>query len=338
MNKLLVIFTCLLTLSFGLHAQGTSASLSASANEYKRIVIGGKAVIFPADAVYLFPEAKDKVIAIGGADQGLGSFLTLIDPSYAQKPVLDKAANAEVYASLKPDLVLSKVSNKAALASNLETLGIKSIFLNLESPEDYYKEIALLGTVFNNETRAKEVISYYKDRAAKVEALVSKIETKNKKKVLIVQASLKSGESFEVPPDSWIQTSMIKMAGGIPAYLGTNLGSAWTKITYENIAAMKADVIIVVNYKGESISVVNTLNADPRFQALKTKIIAFKQDYYSWDQPDTRWTLGLAWLAAELNPSLFKAYDSSADAKEFYTKLYGMSEKTFTDNILPKLK
>ena len=60
-----------------------SATLSAFGQQ--RLVLGGKAVIMVADAVYLFPDAGRRVIAVAGADQGLGVFLSAIDRDFPKK-------------------------------------------------------------------------------------------------------------------------------------------------------------------------------------------------------------------------------------------------------------
>ena len=64
-------------------------------------------------------------------------------------------------------------------------------------------------------------------------------------------------------------------------------------------------------------------------------IFGFATDVYSWDQPDTRWILGLSWVASKLHPDLFPGYDAKAAAQEFYQDLYGMSAEDFTAKIAP---
>ncbi len=121
-----------------------------------RLVLGGRAVIMVADAVYLFPGAGDRVLAVAGADQGLGSFLSAIDPGYGKKPSLDRNAGVETYASLKPDRVVLKSAMRKSLGPGLEALGIAQLYLNLETPEDYFIDIANLGRLSQGE-RAEAV-------------------------------------------------------------------------------------------------------------------------------------------------------------------------------------
>ena len=54
----------------------------------QRIVLTGRALFMIADAVYLFPGAGQRIVAIGSKAQGGGNFVELIDPNYADKAVL----------------------------------------------------------------------------------------------------------------------------------------------------------------------------------------------------------------------------------------------------------
>jgi iron complex transport system substrate-binding protein len=64
---------------------------------------------------------------------------------------------------------------------------------------------------------------------------------------------------------------------------------------------------------------------------------AFPGDLYGWDQPDTRWILGLTWLAGQLHPEKFPNLEITAEAREFYHTLYGMDSAFFETYILPTL-
>ena len=83
------------------------------------------------------------------------------------------------------------------------------------------------------------------------------------------------------------------------------------------------------------------MKADPQWQSLtamkNNKVYGFANDVYSWDQPDTRWILGLTWLAGKLHPDLFPGLDITKEARTFYQDLYGMDDATFQKNIQPLL-
>ena len=73
-----------------------------------RIVTTGKGVILILDAAYMFPAAPERIVAMGNAAQGTGNFISMIDPSYDTKVILQNDAGAEQIAAVKPDLVILK--------------------------------------------------------------------------------------------------------------------------------------------------------------------------------------------------------------------------------------
>ena len=303
-----------------------------------RLVLGGKAVIMVADAVYLFPEAGKRVIAVAGADQGLGSFLSAIDGDFLKKPVIDRTAGVEVYASLKPDAVIMKSSMKKSMGPSLDALGIKQLYLNLETPEDYFADIAALGEFLDATPRADEIIAFYKKSLADIAASIGQT---TKPRVLLVQASNPTEGVWEVPPDSWMQTRLVEMAGGTPVWTGANPGSGWAKVNAEQIATWNPDAVFVVNYRADARVAAAGFATDPRLarvQAVKNgAVYGFAQDFYSWDQPDTRWILGLEWMARKLYPSRFAGRPIVDPAREFFATLYGMDAGAFDATIKPKL-
>ena len=139
-----------------------------------------------------------------------------------------------------------------------------------------------------------------------------------------------------------MQTLLVEMAGGDPAWKDATLGFNWTTVTLEQIAAWDADKIFIVNYVQDPNEIVATLKADPTWQGLRAvqanELYGFAGDVYSWDQPDPRWSLGLSWLASRLHPDLFPSYDAVAEVQEFYQFMYGMEPAYIEDNLLPAFR
>ena len=101
----------------------------------KRVAIAGKALFMVADAVYLFPEASSRVVALGNTVQNKLSFPSVVDPAYATKTILDGSAGAEQIAATQPDVVLMKSSNADTLGKPLDTLGVKIVYVDFETPD-----------------------------------------------------------------------------------------------------------------------------------------------------------------------------------------------------------
>lgn len=304
-----------------------------------RIVLGGKAVVMVADAAYAFPQAKDRVVAIAGVDQGLGAFLAAIDPGFPAKPALDRAAGAEAYAAQRPDLVVLKSAMRKSLGPSLDALGIKQLYLDLETPEDYLKDIASLGEAFGDPGRAAAVIDYYRSALAAVAAKVDSLPAAERPRVLVLQAGAAGG--YELPPASWMQTILAERAGGTAVWKGANPGSGWAKVGLEQIAAWNPEAVFVVSYREPSTAVAARLAADPALASVAAvrsgRIFGFPQDFYSWDQPDTRWVLGLEWMAKKLHPERFAGLSIMAETQRFFAFMYGMDATRFSGLVAPRL-
>jgi iron complex transport system substrate-binding protein len=309
----------------------------------EKIVLAGKALFMVADAIYLFPEAGKRIVALGSTTQGSGNFIPMIDPTFDAKITLDSSAGPEQIAAAQPDCVIMKSSNANSLGKPLEALNIPVVYLDFETPEQYQRDLKTLGQLFQNPEQAAKLAAYYQGKADAIAETISGLTDEQKPNTLLLYYSEKDGAvAFNVPPMGWMQTQQIQMAGGYPVWEDANPGSGWTKVNFEQIAAWNPDVIFVVAYSSPINEVVTKLKADPQWQGLKAmkdnKVYGFATDVYSWDQPDTRWTLGLAWVASKLHPDLFPALDITREAQAFYQELYGMDEAAFQQNILPTFK
>lgn len=306
----------------------------------QRIALAGKANLLVADALYLFPQAVERVNILGKGTQGTGNFLAVVDPNYKNKPQLENEVGPEQIVALTPDAVILKSYLAETLGTPIEALGIPVIYVDFETPEQYARDLRTLGQIFQDEARAQKVIDFYQSRVDGIAQAVSGLKEDQKPKVLMLYYSDKDGAvAFNVPPMSWMQTIMVQTAGGLPVWKDANLGKGWTKVTLEQVAAWDADQIFIISYFKPVDEVVASLEADPQWQSLRAvkdgKLYGFASDMLSWDQADARWILGLTWLAGKLHPDLFPGLDIPKEAQTFYTEMYGLSETSFQENILP---
>ncbi|HCS38066.1 MAG TPA: ABC transporter substrate-binding protein [Anaerolineaceae bacterium] len=306
----------------------------------ERIILVGKSLFMVADAIYLFPEAGESIVALGATNQGTGNFIPLIDATYDTKTMLDSSAGAEQIAAEQPDLVIMKSMNAEKLGAPIEALGIPVLYLDFETADQYQRDLVTLGQLFQNRAKAEELAAWYQGQVTAITNALSGLTDEQKPRTLLLYYSDKDGTiAFNVPPIGWMQTYLIETAGGTPVWEDANPGSGWTTVNLEQIAAWNPEVVFLVSYFVPVNDVVAQMKADPQWMLLDAvkndKLYAFATDVYSWDQPDTRWALGLGWVAAKLHPDLFPDYDATAKAKEFYKNLYGMDDAAFESNILP---
>ena len=308
----------------------------------ERIAIAGKATIMVQDAIYLFTEADQKVIALENRNQSAFSFLPVIDPGISEKAIFEKNVGPEQIAAVQPDLVILKGSMVEQLGEPLEQLSLPVLYLDLETPEAFYQDIAALGQVFGNPDRAEEITNFYQERVDRVENLVSGLGEDQKPEVLMLEYSDKGGEiAFKVPPVSWLQTRMVEISGGTPAWTDLDISGGWTVVNLEQIAAWDPDQVYLIDYAGNASVIKEDLLNNPIWSNLRAvkdeQLYAFVFDFYSWDQPDTRWILGLQWLATKIQPELTSEIDMMEEVNLFYSILYDLEPEAIETEILPNL-
>ncbi|MFN2282403.1 MAG: ABC transporter substrate-binding protein [Anaerolineales bacterium] len=306
----------------------------------QRIAIAGKATFMLQDAIFLFQEANQRVVALENRKQSVFSFLPVVDPTISDKEIFEANVGPEQIAAAQPDLVLLKSYMVESLGDPLEQLNIPVIYLDLETTQAFYEDIHTLGQVFGNPDRADEIVNYYQERVSQVQDLVSSAESEPS--VLILEYSEDGGEvAFSVPPVSWLQTTLVETAGGIPIWSDLDVSGGWTVVNLEQIAAWDPDQIYIIDYAGAASQVVEDLRQNPIWSNLKAvqtdQMYAFPYDFYSWDQPDTRWILGLEWLATQIHPEQTAGIDIMAEVRSFYTEMYFLDKEAIDAQVMPKL-
>jgi iron complex transport system substrate-binding protein len=309
----------------------------------ERIVIAGRGLFMITDALYLFPEAPRRIAAMGRDTQSERDFLPLVDPDFAAKVFLESEAAAEQIAPLRPDVVLLKRGIADRLGASLERLDIPVVYLDLETPEQYQRDIRLLGRLLGDPDRAETVCRFYEERLRAVERCMTGLPEIEKPRVLLLQHMTTGGETgYAVPPASWIQTTMVSRAGGRPVWTEGSAGLGWTVVGMEQIAAWDPDQVFVVSYRGDAEEIVEKMKTNGAWRALRAvktgELHGFPADARSWDQPDTRWPLGLLWLATKIHPERTGSIDMAAEVLRFYSELYGLDPDVIRARVLPILE
>ncbi len=304
----------------------------------QRIAIAGRASSLLANALYLFPEASQRIVGIENRSQSASPILPVIDPNSSDKIFFEKNAGPEQIAPAQPDVVILKSYMAESLGEPLEILGITVVYLDLETPEQFFRDIEILGKLFGNSERAQEARSYYQQRLDSIQQRTDGITKEQKPSVLIIQYSDKGGDvAFKVPPASWLQTTMVELAGGTPIWTEASETGGWAIVNFEQIAAWDPDQIYVIYYPGDASPITENLKSDPKWQAIQAvqqdQLFAFPGDFLSWDQPDTRWILGLSWLFTKVQPELADGIDITQEINQFYEQLYRLDQETIQNEV-----
>ncbi len=308
----------------------------------ERIVLTGKAVIMIADAIFMFPEASTRIVAIGRTAQGALDFIPALDPDYGRKMVLENNAGPEQIAAARPDAVFLKSSAAGTVGKSIEALGVPIVYFDFETPAQYERDLMNLGRLFGNPDRAKQLVSAFRSGMDRTAKALEGLTEEAKPRVLLVYYNDQGGAAaLNVPPLGWMQTLLVQMAGGRPVWKDAQIGQGWTKVSIEQIAVWDPDQIYIVSYVSSSAEIVKKLAADGQWKGLRAvkqgRLLAFPADYYSWDQPDPRWILGLTWLAGKVNPERFTGMDMRREIESFYKEFYGMDKAAFDRIVLPNI-
>ncbi|MEW6180614.1 MAG: ABC transporter substrate-binding protein [Chloroflexota bacterium] len=310
----------------------------------QRVVVAGRGVALLADAVYLFPESLERVVAVSRTAQSPdGDFLVLVDERLPEKIAFETNVGAEQVVTARPDVVILKPYMQETLGNSLEALGIPLVYLSMETPDEFRRDLQTLGILFGNPQRAEEVWKFYQRHLDEVNQALTGLSAGQKPRVLLLYYSDRDGQvAFNVAPKNWLQTIMTELAGGVPVWTDIELASGWTKVNLEQVASWDADRIFIISYTANPEQVVENLKQDAQWQALRAvqegHLYPFPKDFYSWDQPDTRWILGLRYLAAQLHPQAFADLDLIGEAQQFFEELYGLDAAVFEQKIQPILK
>lgn len=307
-----------------------------------RIVIAGRATALILHSLYMFPEAADRLIALEDRAQRNHNFYNIVDAEFNEKILLERDVGPEQILPVKPDVVILKTYMADTLGDPLERLGIPVLYVDLETPEQFNRDVTLLGTMLGNIARAQEILRYYDTHFQKVQSLIDARAGETVPSTLVMQYSNKGGEvAFFVPASSWLQTTLVKLAGGQPVWEESTLGGGWTIVGFEQIASWNPDRIFVIYYPDDPRPIVESLKENPNWQelnaAITDEIYAFAGDFISWDQPDPRWILGYVWLANKIHPEAIAEEFLVQETMDFYQELYGLDQETIETKIFPML-
>ncbi|OQB27013.1 MAG: Fe(3+)-citrate-binding protein YfmC precursor [Chloroflexi bacterium ADurb.Bin180] len=306
-----------------------------------RVVLVGRAPYMGLHLLYLFPSAWDKLVGLEQKGPTPDDFLPYVDPNWSRKSILAAGPNAEQIAALKPDLVLMKGFLVDGLSKTLAEVKIPSLYLALETPEQFYQDVTNMGKVLGEPQRAEHVVSYYQERLERIKQRTADISEDQKPRVLLLEYTDRGGSlAVKVPARSWMQTIEVQLAGGHPLWLEqATQTDGWTVTNLEQVALWNPDkIFLVITYTMNARTIVARLKEDPLWSKLKAvqnnELYAFPADLYGWDNADPRWILGVNWLATRMYPERFSDIDMNAEIYQLFG-LFGMDKAAVDEHIMP---
>jgi len=323
-------------------AAGRSVQLDAPP---RRIIVIGRGPHLILHLLYMFPEGRERLAGMEKRGKSASDFLDLIDPAFKGKKSLGVSPGPEAIAALQPDLVLIKGSSTERMSDALAKIGIPVAYFSLETPDEFYRDVANAGMILGNSTRAGEITAFFRARIERIQKALAGLAEEKKPRVLLVMATARGGTyAVQLPAAGWMQTFQVRTAGGAPVWLdAVKKTSGWTIVNLEQIARWNPDkIFVVVWYSIDPQKMIDSFKADPQWRALKAikdgELWAFPSDIFGWDSPDPRWILGLTWLAGRIHPGAFKDTDMSGEIREFYLQLFKLDRNSVDSLILPKVR
>lgn len=354
--KRLSLVLLALALSFTLFAQGPAEMQMQDSDFYRAtdangrtlllkekptsIMVAGKAAIMPANALFLFPEVDTMELQLSKTDQGLGDLFSLLRPSLGEQPRFAQNASVEEIAAKNPELVLLKATHYESIAKKLDQLGVSNFTMNLETYDDWKREIPELGKLLKNTARAKEILSIYDSRLKNITDKTSTLRQDQKLRVLLLQgARSDNANSFSIAPDAWMQSWMVEQVGADAVWKGANTASnGWSTVSFEQIAAWNPQVIYIVSYKSSSDPFIKEIYTSSLWGALDAvknhRVKATPADVMSYIQPASSWILGAEWMAKDLYPQLFATMHMEEQVRSFYRDMYGIVDGEKLDYLV----
>ena len=227
--------------------------------------------------------------------------------------------NIELVVPLKPDLIFDRASEADATQekTGIPTVVISSSGHDLDS---MYKEFETMGVVLEKEQEAEEMISFVKEKVAKLEEVTSEIPESDKPRVYF--ATRIHGYVGEVTRTTG-HYYPIDIAGGI----NVAKGISGTTVSKEQIIAWNPDIILVIRYADYAGDPVEMVLSDPDLQtinAVKNKRIYYTSYAYCYGTPQDKNLAAAMYLAKLFHPDKFDDLDLEKEGNEIFEAFLGV--------------
>jgi len=308
----------------------------------ERIIVVGQGPFMSMHLLYLFPEGKDRLAGYEEKFKVANDFLPLVDPRFSAKAALATNPGPEHVAALHPDLIVIKSSVPSPLGVSLSRLGIPTVYLGMENPDQFLRDVRMAGLLFGNRARAEEIVQFYQARLDLLAKGLAGVAKEQKPRVLVMGYNERGGKAaVQVPGRSWTQTIQTVTAGGNPVWLDSSQASeGWTVINFEQVASWDPDKIFIIpSFTLDRREVLKSFKADPQWRRLKAarnnEMLLFPSDIFGWDSPEPRWILGMMWLATKIFPERFSQIDIKEEVYRFFGTMFGMERAVVDAAIMP---
>lgn len=291
----------------------------------ERVAIVGKGSRYLIEVAYMFVNAPSKTVALDSSSAE-NPVLRLRDPDLKSKALFSSFPNVEELLKLKPDLIVLK-SSFASQGRAYEEAGLKVVYVDVETPEQFYNAVSILGKVFSEESRANELIRYFKNVTKMVEDRLDGLTAKPA--TLFIYYDAVRDRVVKAPPAGYLQSVLIEMAGGTS--INKELpGSSAQPVSLEQVIAWSPEVLFIATYSNDPspADYVRLILSSDEWRSVPAvrdgKVYPVPGGAYSWDMPGPKWVLCLTYMAKALHPERLADVSVKGLAVDFYVRAYGL--------------
>lgn len=236
------------------------------------------------------------------------------------------ALDSEALAKVSPDVFICRTTDTGDMTLT-EKLGIPTIAISAEVPEEVLTAYELLGTVLGCEERAKEITDYLKAELDSIDALAKTIP-EDRKVTALCMGSLLS----RVASEDMLQTMLLKRVGAKTLADGLKGGKDrdWADCGVEKIFELGPDYIFVTSSAALDYSM-DVFYTDSSWSAMvavqNRHICQIPAKIDSWDMPGPGFILAMYYMMHEMYPDVCTKERLQTEIDDYYRFFFG---RTFT--------
>ena len=259
----------------------------------------------------------DRITGMGKAEP----FLLEIEPSLEDTADVGKGvADIEAIAELGPDLFIHKAADTETLDA-VQKIGIPSVGIEVETPEDMLMALDILGKVCGAEERATELADYYRKSISGSRKLAASVDDPDRKTAIVMGSSI-----GKVADGSMLQGEMLESAGAVNCAADLKASELWPTAGTEQIFKWDPDYIFITG-SGSASYTAEDLYSDPAWSELKAvkdkHIYVIPSALDSWEFPGIVSSLGVEYMQSMIYPELVTEKQLEQDVAGFYELAYG---------------
>jgi len=240
-------------------------------------------------------------------------------PQLASGPELQDsnyAPDVEKILGVAPDVVLSF---EQSTADTLGAVGIPTVLLRIQTPDDVKAGVRLVGDLLGNAQIGEEYARYFDATLARIAAKVDAVPLDLRPTALYLNPA--NMTQPHLVAEWWLR------AGGARSVTDDGRTEEVLSLSTETVIGANPDFILL-----SDSAHIETLNADATLSQLDAvrngRVLVAPMGAHTWGNRTVEQVLTVLWAASEFHPDLFPHAELVAEVKRFYATFFktGLSD------------